>query len=408
MVRKKLKKITIPFRVLRRIGLACIVIVLIVIEGGAIYYSRINSQQRDQTLDGAGMEQTAREAGAWFERHQREDGSFNYEYILTKNEYSTDDNIVRQAGSLYGLAMLHRYFPDAGIRATLSRGIAYFETKIIRTEQDGVLIAYVQDGTSIQANTAAVFLLALVELGDTDQYGSLMQELGNYLVASQLEDGSFYNYYLSPTSGCNPVSPYNNGESFLALIRLYRLMGGEPYLVAAQRIAAFSMTTYSANPNTSFYSWGTQAFWELYAVEPQDAYRDFIYQQADWIITTNTYTAISAFLKRADVVPGGNSSVMNEGLTMAYELARRLGDQGRADRYLENIQKALLYNYVYQMPLADEYSTEVYEKARGGLCYNFYCLTQRIDMVHHWISACVEALRYLDPGDLDISLASFQ
>jgi len=48
---------------------------------------------------------------------QDEDGLFGYEYDFLSGLWSLDDNIVRQAGTSYALALAYSQTGDAGVRA---------------------------------------------------------------------------------------------------------------------------------------------------------------------------------------------------------------------------------------------------------------------------------------------------
>ena len=74
--------------------------------------------------------------------HQKPEGNFDYEYDWRDQSYSEDDNEVRQAGAVWGLALLYQHRPTAELGAAVEKGLAYFESHAVENASGARCIAY--------------------------------------------------------------------------------------------------------------------------------------------------------------------------------------------------------------------------------------------------------------------------
>jgi len=213
--------------------------------------------------------------GQWFVKNQTPQGDFLYELDISTGKPLESYNIVRQAGSLYSLAQLYSYAHDQQVKTAIHQGFAFFEQ--LSQPQSPQTTAIVYQDTK-KSNASALLLLALIEYLETnpedrDQYFSWTQELAQYLLTTQKENGGFiYKPEISQEE-----SAYNNGESFYALIKMYHLDPQLEYLEAVNRAADYLLKAYPAdNQNYSFYAWGMAGFAHLYRIDPQEKYWEYL------------------------------------------------------------------------------------------------------------------------------------
>ena len=236
-------------------------------------------------------------AGEWLLRTVRRDGKFDYEYFPNKDGRSSDYNIVRHAGSVYGL--LHMY--DLALREPelRSRANAYLEAGLRSLSwvyenlappqgaTDPRLIALVDGRGSASAGAAALTLLSLLERPPAEHVSHpvlrgvltrptdkrLLEGLGLFLIAMTDEEGRVFGTYREAlrSSSVDREPLYYPGESMLALVLLHRATGDPRWLEGSRKIADWQVDNYARrhqNPD----HWVMQALWELYDVTGDERY----------------------------------------------------------------------------------------------------------------------------------------
>jgi len=58
--------------------------------------------------------------------NQRSGGNFNYEYDWINKNFNTEDNEVRQAGALWGIALIYNNNPDGELKESFKKGFEFF------------------------------------------------------------------------------------------------------------------------------------------------------------------------------------------------------------------------------------------------------------------------------------------
>lgn len=331
----------------------------------------------------------------WFRKNQQEAGDFVYERYALTGETKEGNNIVRQAGALYGLGQAAKYTKNKETIETLEKGLTYFRTLISTPSANAIAITHEEE---TQTNTTALLVLALVEYieGDltarkTTENLEYLVQLSNYLAATQTAAGSYVNSYTpKPTE-----SDYNNGETMYALIRSYRLTRKETHLQSARKAAEYAISQYGKQDfNSAFFSWGMAGFAYLYKTEPEEKYWNFM---KDY---TNKY-----FGKRGDgyerqlkdpkvntIIPG--SSVFLEGVAHVGWIAKEKDPVlfTKLKRHTSAMLEHLL-RYEINSPYG-RYQSEA-SSAAHAVCSQISCETTRIDFLQHNMSAMLLYLMFL-------------
>jgi hypothetical protein len=94
--------------------------------------------------------------------HQKPAGNFDYEYDWRAKRYTDDDNEVRQAGALWGLALLYQDRPTTELGAAEEKGLAYFDMHSVRTPSGARCVAY-PGKESPGIGTVALIALSYIE-----------------------------------------------------------------------------------------------------------------------------------------------------------------------------------------------------------------------------------------------------
>lgn len=160
------------------------------------------------------------------ERHlagmQTESGNFCYEFDWEKQTYTDDDNAVRQAGTLWGLANLYRLCPDPALLENCRRGLGFYEDYSSTTAAGGRYATYPGQEHGYTGSTALV-ALALIELLRSpwnedpalrQHWRRRLDEYLDFLVSIQLPDGRWPSRYDADTGHAHgEPSPISTARS---------------------------------------------------------------------------------------------------------------------------------------------------------------------------------------------------
>lgn len=332
--------------------------------------------------------------GAWFVRNQKPEGDFVYEQISATGEETETNNIVRQAGALYGLGHVYRLSNDPSVSETFEQGLEYFKTLTSTPSADMAAITH-EDAT--YTNTVALVVLGLSEYMDADEKHKTTENLeylvrlSNYLVSTQTPEGSYINEYVSTPS----ISDYNNGETMYALMRSYNLTQKEAYLMSVKRMADYAIAHYTKEKfNTQFFSWSMAGFAYLYKASPDERYWEYMRTTAD-----RYYQALGELYEGylrdsehyAPIPPG--SSVFFEGVDHIGWIAKEK-DPALYQKLRQHAKRVLehLLKYEINSPYG-KYKSED-SRVSGAICAKDICETIRIDFLQHNLSAMYFYLRF--------------
>jgi hypothetical protein len=321
------------------------------------------------------------EGAYWFVANQKPAGDFVYEYDFVQGKETSQNNIVRQVGGLYGLAQTYRRFPEPKFLDTTTNAILYFQSISSAQEIDGRTIRFIEEpGQSIKNNASALFVLSLSELILTNQilrgtFEKQAREYGNFLVSSQRPDGLFWYSYDPVTKTFLEESDYNNGESFFALARMALITQDPVYLDAARRAFDGTRNRYGVVPNTQAYHWFALAFEDWYEVSKDPAVVALLGEQTDRVLKWPSMVALEDYFEKGE--PSRyNYGYIGEGVAAAARLMAKTGDE-RAQKYKDALRN--IADFIIKNRRVDNLS--------GAFCADASCETVRIDMQHHNLSA---------------------
>lgn len=314
----------------------------------------------------------------WFGEVQTANGDFVYSMSVPDGEVVEGNEIVRQAGALYGIAHGYRFNKDEQTKRTLERGFEYFSQ--ITQPKDATSSAIVFEH-STKSNSSALLLLALIEYLETspegkELYAEQAKQLANFLITTQTPFGTFI---YEKTARGNEQSPYNDGESFYALVRAYKYFHDEQYLASAKKSANFFLKVYDRTYfESGFYAWGMAGFAHLYLIDPQEDYWNFMHKATDKFMDDRGKYSLHQ--------PKPGSAVFLEGVAHVAWIAKERDHEYYLQ--LKSYLEQMLNNASqFQIGSSDSIVKTDHPQLQGAVCQNDECSVTRIDYAQHYISA---------------------
>ncbi len=358
---------------------------------------RLSRQLLDQSLE---------KGTAFLLASQRPDGDFRYHVNFLTGEKAPEQSLVRQAGALWGLALIHHDKPSAATRAGVLRGIAFFRQHSQQTDRQTRFIRY--PGT-LEGDSGAVALVALALIDflraePVGQYGALRNELDQYLaflLTLRRTDQRFHRKYLASSGeGWGQSSPYFDGEILLALVKAARYAGRHDLQQQCLQSAEAMYQAYvqdavaqrqDADATKGFFQWGSMAFLELYDSqwESTQPYARRTIGLSHWMID------VHGVLQRRR-----NTAYAYEGLVCAFQLAQQINDLAAADKFRRTIERGLgkLTSWQVGGPIPSDYLQAVAQydsSCQGGVLGADENPWLRIDTTQHQMHAVILARRYV-------------
>jgi UDP-N-acetylmuramoyl-tripeptide--D-alanyl-D-alanine ligase len=158
--------------------------------------------------------------------NQKPEGNFNYQYHVLGKRFLAGDSEVRQAGALWGLALIHQDEPTTETREAIVKGLSFFRRHSQVTEDGRRYVVY-PDSPSGRTGTVALMALTLIdtlrardEVEGRDDLESELDQYLAFLLSLRTDNGHFHSGY-APTDGApmGEPSPYFDGETLLALVK---------------------------------------------------------------------------------------------------------------------------------------------------------------------------------------------
>lgn len=357
----------------------------------------LESSILNNDLNKAALEESISLGTDFILAHQKPEGNFDYEYDFATQSYAENDHQVRQAGALWGLALIHAYAPSEELSQAIQMSLSFFKIHS-QQNQSGFFIVY-PNAKEGDTGTIALLCLSLTDyLRTPDINHSLAKDLEvdlqaylDFLLSLRKKDGQFYSSYNFETGQPNDdPSPYYDGEALLALIKAAKYANRQDLAELAQESAkamyeAYVETTLAegldSKDTKGFYQWGSMAFYELYTSEwSRDEYAEWTLAMADWMLDTHHV------LERTK-----NTGYAYEGLIHAWELARLTKDKDAMKKLSAAIEQGL--STLMQWQINPEDSLDPF--ALGGVRNEADGTTLRIDVTQHQMHATLLALKFL-------------
>lgn len=368
---------------------------------------------RAGALDRDILEQSLTLGRSFLLSNQLPDGRFRYELNLVTGEESRDDNPVRQAGTLWSLALLHAERPTRASGAALDRGLAYFRQHS-RDGADGARYVVYPGEEHGKTGTIALLVLAHLEYWRALPAGpkrrAVRADLEAYLIhmlQCRTPGALFFGSYANADGrGMGKPSPYSDGEALLAMVKVERyLEDPDPMWDLQDRARESAEMMYAmhvlralrehpdSNMTKGFYQWGSMAMYELHLSgwPMTDHFGPYVVRLAHWMIDAH------AVLSKPR-----NTAYAYEGILHAYDMALRLGDKDAAAKFARVSRVGMRRLTTWQVggPLVLENPylrtrKRIEPLAVGGVMNGAADPMLRVDVTQHQMHACLLARRYL-------------
>ena len=359
---------------------------------------------------------------------QLPNGLFRYDFDFLEAEPSGEDNIVRQAGTVFALG---EYLRDTGDSAVVAPLRAAFDALAKRSlplgrgrvqsalesagvfsivserlarqlERAGVLFDPTGDGRVVSgddsypgAHTGATALALLGELEyfratHDDRYRALRESWLRGLLALHVPGGGVREHPATLAQG-----PYIDGEAWLALAHYHETFPDEPGAAQALReLEDHVIERYSATPDRAFFQWGAMAAAARLSTGDATRLAEFAAVQAEFIL---------------DAAPPDESRTYStcgllEGLASAVAVVgSRPGRDALLVRLRERVASELDHNRALQiearqvrLPLGagGMLTAPTLAQNHGAFLAGPHRPYTRTDVTQHCISALLKARRY--------------
>jgi hypothetical protein len=167
--------------------------------------------------------ESAQLAGEYLIRTVKDTGRFIYMYDAQTDRINSSYNILRHAGTTYSMLSLYGITGDKELLSASERAIQYLLTCVKPYKNTSGIVF----NNNLKTGGNALAVIALAEYTKTTgnrQYVPVMQNLCEYILLSQKENGEFISKRIYSTNEVTDfVSIYYPGESLLALCRMYSI-----------------------------------------------------------------------------------------------------------------------------------------------------------------------------------------
>jgi len=352
-------------------------------------------------------------ARIYYLSQQTDLGNFIYAQDVIDPEKIEDDNQVRQAGAIWGLACLNRDRPTLPTARAVIRGLQFFidNSRPLGFGHTGPLYP----GTNeIKTGTVALVVLSMVELWRGEEMYLTRMGRGlcsawvsnylSYLGGMEMDNGSWGRVYRAGINEREPIpSSYYDGEALLAYCRAARYMDHPELIPKIEKIVPLLIKKYTvdawqldpeSDETKGFFQWGCMAFLE--------------YVEADWKDADMVGDACLALAwwqlhQRNVEAREGNTAYAVEGLLAAYRVAEIRQDKAAMAMLRTAVEGMLVRQIATQVggPLEKYNFFLTHQRYRpecvGGIMQSAAGGQIRIDVVQHQMHAMLLALQYLYP-----------
>ena len=346
--------------------------------------------------------------------HQKPEGNFTYIYDWVKQTYDSSDNQVRQAGAMWGLAVIYNDSPNPHVGAAVEKSMDFFAQNSKLTRDGHRYVTY--PGEKI-GRIGTVALCALTHIDylraakshiseeKYQNYRQLLEEYLQFLIRARIPTtpkvGLWHrSYSISSGHPYGKSSPYFDGESLLALIKAAKYMGREDLqpIIIASADAGYRHNIQEAlqeDPDSAttkgYYQWSSMIFFEIATSgwSNTEKYGDYVVDLANWMID------VHKTLGRRR-----NTAYAYEGIIHAYELAVQRKDTKHIEKFSRVIEAGLtkLTSWQIGSPLMNEFIRSHPTDnplAIGGVQNHPRESPLRIDVAQHQMHAVILARRYV-------------
>ena len=365
--------------------------------------------------------ESIRLGGQWLAYTVKDDGKFDYEYYPNQDKHSSGYNIVRHAGSVYGLFEMWHLAqeepvikPDQDVyldKASRAMGFIYDALKTPKDARADDRICLI-DRNSCDSGSAALTLLTFLGRPEKDQIpvkyrteiyrqndAAIMEGLALTMVDMIDKKGKVHRRYRDAVKleRVKKEPLYYPGEVMLSLMRYYEETKDPRWLEAARKIGARQLKWYRRDRFITPDHWVMQAFLHLWRIDKDDRYAKTAYAMATHY-SSEQYPYIwqgfpdyyGAWRREDDAPRTTRAGSRSEALRAVVHLAWERGDD--ATVYEDSLLRAARHLMEQQYTERNSYWVPNFEKVRGAYPMGVVDNHIRIDNNQHALVGITGAL----------------
>jgi AMMECR1 domain-containing protein len=343
-----------------------------------------------------GLDQTIERIADYMAYRQLKSGLFRYEYRPSRDVYDDQDNLVRQAGAVASMAIHASWSGKSASRAAADMGIRAFTHWLADVPSiDGAAFIATPDGEH-KLGVTALTGVALARHPDPSAYATSRRKLVKGMLWLQRPSGMFITAF--PPAERLSGQEYYPGEALLAMAMDYELEPSAEVLEAFDRAIAYYRATFRGEPAPPLMPWQVQAYAIMAEHTKRRDYVDYVFELCDWLAEKQLvegmcewpemWGGIAAY--QADRA-GVSTAAYLEGFADGLKLARRVGDQSRAERYERVVRAAARFVMQLQIRPEEAYYIRSPRDAVWGIRTSPSLNLLRIDHDQHALVGLIKA-----------------
>lgn len=350
------------------------------------------------------MEKAALRAGLWLLSVQSKSGRFKYRSDPVLVYQDPTYNMVRHAGTCWGLFWLYRSTGDDQFLKAMQKGLEYLQQHTERSAEPQKF-AHVRFAEKSPLGATALTLLTMAEAtlsGVIQADKETMEDYANFIVFMQHSSGEFHKD-LSDALKRGPVQEepmYFPGEAVYALLQYHKLNPNKKWLEVAEKAMDVQIARFQREDFPD--QWVMMALQELSQITKKPEYSKACLGMADSILAKQHKPGD---VPDPDYIGGFNhtnppetcsAATRIEGLVAAWRLSEKAGSTGKG--YADAIHLAAKFLMQQQFRPVNSYMANPTVPFAGGFHASPTNFELRIDYAQHAISALIGAAEVARAG----------
>ena len=357
-------------------------------DGNVIDLYRYNTLLNADAIDNNLLRERIGLAASWFKNNTNRNGGLEYEYEPSKDEYSSDNNHVRQIATVWSVAGVRNFLDDESLTPIIHSALDMYVENIECKDE----YCFVKIDSSAKLAYNAFMVLALLHAPEYPSADRHMRLLADGILSQQQENGSYNTYF---DSNRNSGTDYYPGEAMYALMQLYEATGDVRYLESVKKAFPYYRKYWRKNISTAFVPWHSQAYLLLYRATKDPEVADFVFEMNDWLIDryqikdSSRLDYIGGFPRSE---PRYSTASYEEGINDAYSLAKMIGDKEHMQKYRDSIRMGMRFILLTQFTPENAFYITNQDRAIGGFRKKLTDNEQRIDYTQHASFAIMKSI----------------
>lgn len=333
---------------------------------------------------------------------QLDTGLFTYEYEPATNQYSNENNLLRQIGASLAMAVHATWSGAAASSAAADMGIRYHLqglTDLPHLDRASFIATADQ---SNKLGVSALLCLAMTEHPQSQQFTDEIERLVNGMLWLQRPSGMFVTTF--PPAEEIKSQNYFPGEALLAMASQFRRQPSARIADAFDRAINFYRDYFRKHRSTTFAPFQISAFSIMAKRTKRSDYAEYVFELADWLADKQLNASNSRYPQLWGGISGNESNHVGVSTTSylnaiadALSLAKAVDDSKRVQRYEQVVRLAARFVIQLQIRPHEAYFIRSPQDAVGGIRATPSWPRLRIDHCQHALMALIKARQVLYP-----------